>query len=163
MQIGYLAVDRPMQPVSQQAGLYVRYYEYQDYRPIIVRDVDMRRNLMSVVIYANYSCPTVGARNGGVYHLSVEDVIGWEGTHPDPAWSSELRITSLPLPVSLTETSCSARFWPGPTTQRGLCASPTTFVTDGSPAIAAIVAFGMGSFPQFPTYIVPNEIELTIP
>lgn len=160
----YLAVDRPMSPVSQQAGLYVRYYEYLDYQQIRKTEVDMRRNLMAVIIYANYSCPTVGARNGRVYHLTVEDVIGWEGTHPEPAWSSEYRINGIPGPPGrLVETSCSARFWPGPTTQRALCVSPTTFVADGSRAIAAIVVFGMGGFPELPTYFVPNEIELTVP
>ena len=163
MQIGYLAVDRPMYPASQQAGMLVRYYEYQDYRPIRETTVDMRRNLMTVIIYANYSCPTVGARNGRVYHLTVEDVIGWEGTHPQPAWSSEYRIASLSWPGPWVETSCSARFSPGPTTQRGLCVSPTTFVFDGSSTIAAIVVFGMGDYFQLPTTIVPNEIELTVP
>lgn len=67
---------------------------------------------------------------------------------------------SLPYPQSWEEMPCSARFT-GPANQSGQCASPKSFAVDGSPgATAAITTFGMGAFLQYPTFIVPNEINL---
>src|SRR5262245_45607234 len=157
----YLGISRPTSQANVQAGMFVRYYETGPGGIVLENHVDMTRSLTTLIVYTSYSCPTVGARNGRIFHWTSEDVLGWEGFRPDPVWVSRYRMTSLPYPQQWEEEPCNARF-AGPSYQSGMCVTPYSFAADGSPsATAAIATFGMGAFLQYPTYIVPNEITLT--
>ncbi len=156
-----LSIDRPSGIASSRAGMYVRYYETGPGGIVLENQVNMTRSLSTFIINTNYSCATAGARNGRVFHWGSEDVIGWDGLRPDPAWTASYHMTSLPYPQSWEENPCTARFTTGPANQSGQCSSPKSFAVDGSPgATAAITTFGMGDFLDYQTFIIPNEINL---
>jgi len=155
-----MSVDRPSSQPSTQQGMYVRYYDSSQ-GGLITREVNMTRSLTTLVIYTNYSVQTSGARNGRVFHWSVEDVIGWDGFHPTPSWGSFYYMSSLPVASFWDERPCGARF-AGPANQSGLCADPTSFAFDGQASATAKIpnnGFAMGD-PNYTPQIVPNEITV---
>jgi len=156
-----MSVDRPSSQPSTQQGMYVRYYDTSEQGGVIRHELNMTRSLTTLVIYTNYSVPTSGARNGRVFHWSVEDVIGWDGFYPTPSWGSFYYMSSLPVASFWDERPCGARF-AGPANQSGLCADPTSFAFDGQSSATARIpdnGFSMGD-PVYPTYIVPNDITV---
>lgn len=156
-----VGVDRPSQQVSNQGGMYVRYYDYNQSGGITVYDVNMTRSLSALIVYTNYDCATSGARNGRVFHWTVEDVLGWDGFHPTPAWGAFYYMSSLPYRTFFDETPCGARF-AGPANQSGLCADPGSFAYDGEASATARIpdnGFQMGA-PQYTPQIVGNEITV---
>ena len=121
----------------------------------------MTRSLTTLVVYADYSCPTTGERNGRVFHWHTEDVLGWSQPVYAPAWVSDYFMSSLPTPTSFEEYPCGARF-AGPRYQSGLCAEPASFAYDGGASATARIpqnGLHMGSL-DYNSVVIGSEITI---
>jgi hypothetical protein len=123
--------------------------QWQDYILIDPYNVTIKvdyesytRILEAELFYADYSVPTIGARNGHVKHVQTTDALLWENDKRPPVWTTSYQLVPSWAGSQITEpaSETSGCYLPQSRfpNESPRCTTPNEFGLDGSPGVGSI-------------------------